>query len=209
MKISYLVTVHNEDESFDKLLSILKENIDMDDEVIVLDDFSDNPKTLEIFEKYKSFITKFIQHKLNNDFSEHKNVGLAECKGDYVFNLDSDEYPTDVLIQNLKEILTSNPSIELYKVPRINIVLQMTQEMVTRYGWRVNEKGWINFPDHQFRIHKNDYPRIKWFRPVHEQITGFKVETELPSEEEYCLYHIKTAERQIKQNEFYIKNWSR
>lgn len=209
MKMSYLVTTHNEDVSLDKLFKVLQDNIDLGDEVIVLDDYSDNPKTLEVFKKYDTFITKFLTHKLERNFSDHKNIGLKECTGEFVFNIDSDEYPSEVLLQNLKDILLLNPSIELYRVPRINIVDGMTQELVNRYGWRVNEKGWINFPDFQSRLHKNEYPRIKWDRPLHEHIIGFKVESQLPLEEEYCLYHVKSVEKQIKQNDFYINNWSR
>jgi len=37
----------------------------------------------------------------------------------------------------------------------------------------------------------------------HEQINGAQVFTHLPAEEEFCLYHPKTIERQEKQNNYY------
>ena len=45
--------------------------------------------------------------------------------------------------------------------------------------------------------------KIKWVNKVHEVLTGFKVMSKLPPEEEYCLYHPKTIEKQEKQNEYY------
>ena len=40
MKISYGITVHNEHEELNQLLEILTENIDSEDEIVVVDDFS-------------------------------------------------------------------------------------------------------------------------------------------------------------------------
>ena len=68
--------------------------------------------------------------------------------------------------------------------------------------WKVNEKGWINFPDYQGRIWRNR-PNIIWEKPVHEQLVGYKEHTYLPAEEEFCFYHPKDIGRQEKQNEFY------
>ena len=34
-------------------------------------------------------------------------------------------------------------------------------------GWNVNDKGWVNWPDYQWRIWKNK-PKIKWKNKVHE-----------------------------------------
>ena len=41
------------------------------------------------------------------------------------------------------------------------------------WGWNANDNGWINFPDYQMRLYKND-KKIKWTKPVHEQLVGFK-----------------------------------
>lgn len=47
----------------------------------------------------------------------------------------------------------------------------------------MNDRGWVNFPDYQARIYRND-PEIKWVNKVHEVITGAKVIGRLPAEEE-------------------------
>jgi len=38
---------------------------------------------------------------------------------------------------------------------------------------------------------------------------GYKIISYLPSEEEWCLLHPKTIERQEKQNKFYSEIWKR
>jgi hypothetical protein len=60
----------------------------------------------------------------------------------------------------------------------------------------------INWCDYQWRIWKNK-PEIKWKNKVHEVLEGYKIMSSLPSEEEYCLHHPKTIDRQEKQNSYY------
>ena len=50
MKISYSLLTHNEDESLLKLLEFLVEHKDEEDEIVILDDYSDNKKTQEILD---------------------------------------------------------------------------------------------------------------------------------------------------------------
>jgi hypothetical protein len=64
--------------------------------------------------------------------------------------------------------------------------------------------GFINFPDYQWRIYKND-SKIVWVNKVHERLSGFKTYAALPEYVEYCLLHHKTIDRQETQNEFYDK----
>jgi hypothetical protein len=60
----------------------------------------------------------------------------------------------------------------------------------------------INFPDLQPRILQNS-PKINWGNKVHEVLMGHNTWATLLLEEEYCLYHPKTIERQEKQNNYY------
>ena len=88
-------------------------------------------------------------------------------------------------------------------MPRVNIVNGLTQEDVIQWHWKLNEQGWVNWPDSQHRIFRNK-PEIKWVNKVHEKIVGWRTYAELPSEDDsYALYHIKDIDRQRAQNEFY------
>ena len=203
MKISYSILTHNEDESLQKLLEFLVKHKDEEDEIVILDDYSDNPKTIEILDVMTSMHEMtFEQRHLLKDYSGQKNHLKNMCTGDYIFNLDADELPNEWLVENIKSILASNTTIDLYWVPRVNTVDGITQEHIQKWGWNVNEKGWINFPDYQGRIWKNR-PNIMWKNKVHEVLTGYKEHAYLPAEEEFCFYHPKNIDRQEKQNEFY------
>jgi hypothetical protein len=97
--------------------------------------------------------------------------------------------------------LESN-DIEVLRIPRINTVSGLTQEHIQKWGWNVNEEGWVNFPDYQWRIYKRS-PYIKWENRVHEVLNGFKSLAFLPAVEEYCLTHHKDIKRQERQNAYY------
>ena len=203
MKISYSILTHNETDSLVELIEFLTKNKDEKDEIVILDDYSDNEKTKEILDTMCSIHEiKFEQRNLNQDFSSQKNYLKNMCTGDYIFNLDADELPNKWLMRNIKSILESNLSIDLYWVPRVNTVDGITQEHIDKWGWRVDEKGWVNFPDYQGRIWRNR-PNILWKNKVHEVLTGYKEHTFLPAEEQFSFYHPKTIDRQVKQNLFY------
>jgi hypothetical protein len=99
-------------------------------------------------------------------------------------------------------MLEENSNIDMFLVPRFNTVEGITEEHINKWRWNVNSDGWVNFPDYQTRIYKNN-SEIKWIGNVHERITGTKTFSPLPAEEWWSLYHPKTIERQEKQNKYY------
>jgi len=203
MKISYSMLTHNETDSLQALLDFLILHKDEEDEIVILDDFSDNEETKKILDAYVSIHDiKFEQRKLLKDYAGQKNHLKNMCTGDYIFNLDADELPTKFLVQNIKSIISENPTIDLFWVPRVNTVEGLTKKHIEQWRWNVNEKGWVNWPDYQGRIWKNR-PNIWWINPVHEVLSGYKEHTFFPQEEDFCFYHPKTIDRQEKQNQFY------
>lgn len=211
MKISYGITVHNETEEINKLLEVLVSNIDEDDEIIICDDFS-NSQTRDVIDHWDlhspdSMVIKHYTRKLEGNFADHKNSVIEKSTGDYIFHIDADEYPNEILLQQLKQILEIN-DVDLIWIPRVNTIDGMTDEHIQRWGWRVSEKRWVNYPDYQARVFRRDGD-IRWTRPLHEYITGCKTYAHLPPHEELSLYHPKTIEKQEKQNLFYNQNFSR
>jgi hypothetical protein len=138
---------------------------------------------------------------LSGDFSNFKNNLSKVCKKKYIFQIDADEVPHELLMENIHELLEQE-NVDLLYVPRVNTVNGITPKHIQEWGWRVNENGWINFPDYQSRIYRRD-PNIKWINKVHEQIIGFKTFSRIPGYEELSLYHPKDIQRQENQNNFY------
>tara|TARA_B110000503_G_scaffold65176_1_gene102478 strand:+ start:119 stop:748 length:630 start_codon:yes stop_codon:yes gene_type:complete len=206
MKISYAVTVCDEFLEIQRLLSLLLNNKRHQDEVVVLIDLSKNKPTSELLRylhelSSEDYIT-LVEDSFLNHFANWKNILTKSCKGDYIFQIDADELPNKYLIENLPAILENNPENEVYLVPRINTVEGLTKEHIQKWGWNVNGKGWVNFPDLQWRIWKNK-PEIKWKNKVHEVLEGYNTYSALPADELLCLYHPKDIKRQEKQNNYY------
>lgn len=203
MTISYAITVCNELEEITKLVDFLSTKINKEDEIVIqYDEQSVTPEVLEYLNIQKTIHNHtIIGFPLNKDFSSYKNNLKSHCTKDYIFQIDADEIPHEVLLDYLPQLLKDNP-VDIIFVPRINTVEGLTQSHIDKWGWKVDDNGWVNFPDYQTRIYKNT-DEITWMNKVHETITGYDTFSNFPAEETWCLYHPKQIDRQEKQNKFY------
>jgi len=208
--VSYGITTHNEGYSIQTLLdTILNVDKNYDFEIVILDDNSTDKVTVDILNLYNNNQNVNIKfNKFNNNFAEHKNLLNSYCTGDYIFNIDADETIDVAFVENIDTIIESNTNIELFWVPRTNIVHSLTDYHVRAWRWKISTVNWldvpvINFPDWQGRIYKNIPDKIKWEGKIHEIIKGAKYITYLPPEKEYCIMHEKTIFKQEQQNKFY------
>lgn len=205
MKISYAVTVCNEFVEIQKLIPFLLEHKRYEDEIVVLYDSKNGSKSIEQYLRAKSVNGEFSWHSAEFDghFANWKNKLTDLCNGDWVFQIDADEIPNEILVENLHEILTKNNVIvDVVLVPRVNTVEGLTDEHIKKWNWNVDDKGWVNWPDFQYRLYKNS-DDIKWKNKVHEVLEGYKTIAHLPMDEDLALYHPKQIDRQVKQNEYY------
>lgn len=210
--ISYLVTCKNDGYSLQPLLEELfkyKDNA----ETVILDDYSDDVDTLSVLqnaEEHSDGFFKVYKHHLNKNYGEHKNYGKSLCKGKWIFQIDSDEMPSESLLDNLKDILKENEDVELFWVPRINDFVGVTQEHANKWGWRLTDykdRKIVNWPDNQSRIFQNkEY--IKWERKLHERIEHAKTFSKFPESYDFALIHNKTIEKQENTNLRYNREFS-
>ena len=204
--ISYAITACNEHVELKRLLEQLESFISDEDEIIVQLDSTHTNEVWDVVQFYnvgRTYQYHRIVYGLNNDFAAFKNNLKDHCTKDYIFFIDADEYLSQGLISDLKLILTDNPNVDCYALPRINTVEGLTSEHINKWGWYVNEAGWVNYPDYQTRICKND-KNIVWSGKVHERLVGWKAGSQLPAEyPDYSLQHHKTIDKQEKQNQFY------
>lgn len=204
--ISFAITVCDEHEELDRLLVQLANRLRKVDEVVV--QYDDDRVTNEVFSvisKHSEIVSRLVKSRLNGDFSSFKNNLKTHCSKEYIFFIDADEYFSENLLTTLPEVLTDNPNIDMISIPRSNTVEGLTIEYVKAWNWRVDGYGRVNWPDYQNRLIKND-PSISWTNKVHEVIVGHKESSLFPCDnEDWCLYHPKKIERQVKQNELYSK----
>jgi hypothetical protein len=203
MMISFAITVCNELEEIKRLVPFILEHKRIEDEIVILyDEKNGNSKILDFLLPYNKLpnVQTWRSFDFSNNFADWKNLLNSYCRGEFVFQLDADEMISSHLIENIYSIIDLNKNVDLYFVPRINTVQGLTDEHIQKWGWKTNEKGWVNFPDFQGRIYRKS---MTWYGKVHEKIIGGQKFTSLPLDDEYCIQHHKTIERQEKQNNLY------
>ena len=205
--ISFCITTKNEGRYVDGLLTQLIAMLDKsngEDEIVIIDDYSDDEETVDILNDWRNNwpIIDFYQRHLRKDFGAHKNFGIEKCSKHWIFQIDADETLAHALEENVHSLLLDNSKIELFLVPRVNIVNGITQEDIKKWGWIQNEKGWNMWPDYQTRIFQNT-KNIKWQGKIHERFGGFKTWFHPPEEEQWSLLYLKEDARKRGQNELY------
>jgi len=208
--ISYAVTINDEMDEFINLINMIHPYISEYDELVILHDWKEDSVihyklSMWIEEDVKKLVKNVIykKSKLNGDFAKFKNELNSLCTKDWIINFDADEYPHEYFIKNIKKLIQANINIDMFLVPRANIVDGITPEHIKKWQWYQDALGRINWPDYQARVYKNN-KNIKWEGKVHEKLVGYDVYVPLPDYiEEWCFYHIKKIEKQEKQNNFY------
>jgi glycosyltransferase involved in cell wall biosynthesis len=222
VKVSYLITTHNETDSLRKLIDVIKRHITDGHECVILDDHSTNDETLAILTEVGAHPRISVaQHKLNGDYGAHKNAGIEHCAGKWIFQIDADEYPSEGLISNIDAIVDSNDENEVLWLPRVNLFHGVTDVDAKQWGWRLSsfsdithnkvvsdeymdvvDLQIVNFPDFQSRLFRNE-PHIRYQRRLHEKVEGFKSYTFIPPQVDIALIHKKTMETQRNTNRRY------
>ena len=205
INVTYAITVCNELTEITQLINFLHPRLKSEDEILI--QYDTDSATNQV-KDYLTILTQMhknirvIAFPLNKDFASYKNNLKNHANGMFIFQIDADEMPSEYLVENLEFFLESNKEVDLFFVPRINTVEGLTDEHIKKWGWKVSELGWINFPDYQTRLYRRT-SEIEWQGKVHERIIGYNTLSVLPQDEEYCLYHHKQIARQEKQNELY------
>ena len=194
--ISYAITACNEHKELKKCISHIIDHKRGVDEIIVQVDSENHTKAVS------KVINSFglVKHKfpLNNNFSNFKNNLKKICNGDYIFQIDADEIPAEETISNLHNLIESNLDIDLFLVPRINILNDSTESNTEKMGWSLNNEGCVNWPDYQYRIFKNNF-NIKWDGSLGHKISGAQVGSQLPDSPEYAITKTSTSEKVFKE----------
>tara|TARA_R110000822_G_scaffold119951_2_gene253208 strand:- start:166 stop:810 length:645 start_codon:yes stop_codon:yes gene_type:complete len=211
MKLSYAIPVCNEIDEIKRLLTFLIENKRDEDEIVIVYDSVNGTKEVReylvsvdpgtSYQPLQDYPVRWYSYEFDGDFGKMKNWLTDMCTGDYVFQIDADEMVDEYVIGILPQVLEHNV-VDVIMVPRINTVEGLTPQHVSKWGWRLDENNWINFPDYQWRIYRN-IESIRWKNRVHETLDGYTTISHLPRNPDWCLKHHKTIDRQEQQNKLY------
>jgi hypothetical protein len=208
MKISYCLSVADEEHEFRKLYENIRINKRDEDNIIVLVDLNKCDSSSELLGflhrlSSSNYIT-LIEDRFNGHFGNWKNklIDSPYSDGDFLVFLDADERLPPQLIDDLPLILELNPTVNIIGLARQNFVKGITQEDIQKWGWKIDELNRINWSDIQYRIIRNN-SGIRWEGQIHETLVGPGIKTTLPIEPEYAILHCKTIEKQRLQNNRY------
>ncbi len=150
--LTLAMIVKNEEKMLNECLESVKGLVD---EIVIVDTGSID-STKDIAMKHNAKIYDFAW---NNDFSEARNVALANSKGKWILYLDADERLNKIDNFKLKELLTSLPE----NVGGLICTIESIHSNLTGEG-DLHRGG---YP----RLFKNiGYPKVKFQGRVHEQI---------------------------------------
>ncbi len=119
--LSALVVAHNEEDRLDACLQRLTF---ADEIVVVLDKCTDNSK---------SIASQYTDRLLEGDWDiegDRRNEGLNFCRGEWVLEVDSDEWVTDELAREVRQVIGST-SFDWHEIPVDNYI----GDRLVRYGW--------------------------------------------------------------------------
>jgi glycosyltransferase involved in cell wall biosynthesis len=196
MLITYAVMVCDEYKELNTLLHFLKRVVTNGEVIVLVDSSKKCPERDSVLKKFPDYTVHY--RDFDGDFSSHRNFLCDQASGEYIFMLDADEVPTETLMDKLDEV--TRQGADIIYIPRINICLGQTREWLKSHDFTTNEVGWINWPDYQGRIVKS---HIRWQGKVHEKPEGSDKRMVINAEPWFALLHVKTVEKQDKQNILY------
>lgn len=172
----------------------------VDDVNVLIDSTKVTDDVRAIVTRYGDKIS-VCERAFDGDFAAHRNYHIEQCSGDFIFMLDADEIPQTDLIRVARS-LCSDDDVDIVYVPRINIVPGYTPAWLDSHKFHINNTGWINWPDYQGRLFRND-SAIRWKGSVHEKLSGSERVRAISADPKLALWHIKSLRRQDSQNACY------
>lgn len=145
IKVSAVILTKNEELMIEDCLKSLA----WTDEILVIDT-GNTDNTNKIAKKHKARVVEYLTGK---NFSDWRNKGLKEAKGEIILYIDADEQVTADLEEEIKSLEFKHSA---YAIPRRNIIL----------GKELKHGGW--YPDYQKRLFTKE--KLKgWEGELHEE----------------------------------------
>lgn len=110
-KVSIIMPCYNDGMYIEEAIASVRAQTYPDIELIIIDDGSTDPQTLEILERIKLEPKLKIIHTNRARPAGARNAGISEATGKYILPLDSDDTIDPSYVEKAVNILDSNPQI--------------------------------------------------------------------------------------------------
>ena len=132
-KVSVLILAKNE-EKF--IAACIKSVLDFADEVVVIDDFSDD-ETAKISAELGA---RIVRHALGGNWGAQQTFAIKQARFDWIFFIDADERATPELSAEIKKVLAADDKKIAWRTARLSYF----------WGQPLRHGGW--FPDYVMRL---------------------------------------------------------
>ena len=125
VSISVAVMTHNETREFKWLMRALEPARSIIDEIVVVDDFSDEGFIETVRSFGKTWPIRFFQRRLNKNFAAQRNFAKARCRGRLILFPDADELPSERVLMGLPQLLEwmESHDVDACYLPRLNVLV--------------------------------------------------------------------------------------
>lgn len=111
--ISVIITNYNKGSKIIQAINSVRNQIDDEDEIILIDDCSTEPETINLLENLEFFKNfNFYQTPINLGASGAKNFGILNSTNDIIVLLDGDDCIPDKSLKIIKNAFFYNPGID-------------------------------------------------------------------------------------------------
>lgn len=120
-KISIIVPVYNTETYLKKCLdSLINQKYENYEIIIINDGSTDNSE--EIIKDYSKKYSKLVKYykKDNTGIADTRNYGIEKSTGDYILFVDSDDYISTSLLDDIKEYINSGIDLIKFKIKKVN-----------------------------------------------------------------------------------------
>ena len=107
-KVSVITPCYNDGQYLNDAIRSVREQTYPNIEIVVIDDGSDDPETLNVLDALPSDIV--VLHTQHARPAGARNYGIANCTGTYILPLDADDQIEPTYIEKAVAVLDQNPS---------------------------------------------------------------------------------------------------
>jgi glycosyltransferase involved in cell wall biosynthesis len=109
-KVSVIIPCYNQGRYLDDAIASVLAQTYQDIEIIVIDDGSTEPETIEILQNYQQPKTRLIRTE-NRGVAQARNLGIAQSQGTYILPLDADDKIADSYLEKAVTLLENNDKL--------------------------------------------------------------------------------------------------
>ncbi len=108
-RITVGIPVHNDPRYVEDAVRSIQEREEL--EIVVIDDASDDPQTLEVLARMPSLGARLVRREASGGLGAARNAVLAAATTPYLFNLDSDDLAVPGRLAEMADRLDADPTV--------------------------------------------------------------------------------------------------